>query len=148
MKKIVLLAALAAALLVSAASFAVADTATYASGAPGTVNVQANVNSKLALTISTVQAGQTLDYGTVDPGTVDSSKKVDLNVKSNKAYDLTEAITAVAADELQVTTDFADVSGAAKTASQDYTSNYTLTVPWDAAPGAHTTTVVYTATQQ
>ncbi len=147
MKKTLLLAVLAVAMFLGAVSFATADSATYASGAPGTVTVNANVNSKLTLTIVTPDAGQSVDFGTLDPGAVAGGESVSLNVKSNKAYDLTEAITAVAADEIQLTTDFTNVAGAAKTASQNYTSNYTLTVPFDAAPGAHSTTVVYTATQ-
>jgi len=128
-KKTLLLAVLAVALFLGAVSFATADTATYASGAPGTVTVNANVNSKLTLTITTPDAGQSIDYGIVDPGDTITGESVGLNVKSNRAYDLTEAITPLAADELQVTSDFTDVAGAAKTASQNYTSNYTLTVP-------------------
>ncbi|NTU72345.1 MAG: hypothetical protein HGB10_11090 [Coriobacteriia bacterium] len=147
MKKAFVLTALAVALLLSIASVASADSAQYGSGAPGTVTVSANVASKMTLTVTTPDAGQSIDYGAVDPGDVITGEAVQLNVKSNKAYDLDEAITAVAADELQVATDFTNVAGAAKTASQNYASNYTLTVPFDCAPGVHTATVVYTATQ-
>jgi len=147
MKKLVLLAALAAALLVGAASFAVADTATYASGAPGTVTVKATVNSKLAMSVTTTDTGvQTVDFGTVDPGSVYTGKSVAINVKSNKAYNLSKAITD--ATPIGLSTSFANLTGEAKTQSKDYTDNYTLTVPWDCDPGAHTATVVYTATQQ
>ncbi len=146
MKKTMILAALAVALLLSAVSVASADVATYASGDPGTVTVNANVNSKLTLTITTTDPGvQTVDFGTVDPGSSYGSKSVGLNVKSNKAYDLTKSITD--ATPIGLSTSFTDVTGETKTASRDYTDDYTLDVPWDCAPGAHTATVVYTATQ-
>ena len=148
MKKTLILGVLALALLVGAASFASATTATYASGAPGTVTVNANVNSKLALTVTTPDAGQVVDFGTVDPGTVTGGESVGLNVKSNKAYNLTKTINnPVGADAIVVTTTFANLAGEAKTPSKSYTDNYTLTVPFDATPGAHSATVVYTATQ-
>lgn len=148
MKKTLILGVLALALLVGAASFASADAVTYASGAPGTVTVQANVNSKLALTVSTPDAGQVVDFGTVDPGTTTGGESVSLDVKSNKAYNITKSINnTVGADQIVVTSTFASLAGEAKTPGKSYTDNYTLTVPFDAAPGAHTVTVVYTATQ-
>ena len=148
MKKIALIAALAAVMLVAAATFAVADTSSpLGSGTGGTVTVKANVSSKLAMTITTPDNTQTVDFGTVDPGsTYSGTKSVGLNVKSNKAYDLSKSITD--STPIGLTTSFLNLTGEAKTISKDYTDNYTLTVPWDANPGAQSATVVYTATQQ
>lgn len=158
MKKTLLLGALTLALLLGSASFAAANTVVYPgigdpAEASGTVTVKALVGCKLELTIDTPDAaGQIVDFGLVFPNTTNTGQSVDLNVKSNMPYKLTEVITNPTAlpDDITVTTNFAslgDLSNEPATASADYTSDYTLDVPWTAADGAHTATVLYTATQ-
>ncbi len=150
MKKLVLLAALAAALLVGAATFASAETATYGSAVPGTVTVKATVNQKLAMSITTTDAvSQTVDFGTVDPGSSYAGKTAVLNVKANKGYKLDKAIGGQFAlmglsTSLPVTATLAKPAAA----GDDYTDDYSLNVPWDTAPAAYTATVQYTATLQ
>ncbi len=150
MKKLVLTSLLAIALLMSAAVLATAAPQTYADGVPGTVTVSANVNPKLVLTIATPNTdGLTVDFGTVDPGSSYGPQTVNLNVKSNLKYDLTHVLTD--ATPIGLSNTFTDVSTATKPATvagDDYTDVYSLNVPTNADPGAHTATVVYTATQQ
>jgi len=152
MKRMVLVATLAAAMVLSAAAFANADVATYTgAGVPrtasGNVTVTAAVNPKITLTVDTPEAGQSVDFGAVDPG-VSASKAVNLSVDSNKQFDLVAA---------QDTTLFGGItlnrtlgtgeSNIAKGANVARIDTYSLDVPWTTDPNPYTATVTYTVTQ-
>ena len=152
MKKSLLMGVLAVAiLLMGAVAYATADTANITgSGSPrtatDTVTVKATVNPKLLLTVVTPGAAvQTVDFGTVDPGTAYGPQAVNLTVSSNKAYNVSVAKSGDAV--IGLTTTLANSSGNSKTASCGYTDNYSLNVPWTTDPGAYTATVQYTVVQ-
>lgn len=152
MKRMAIVASVAAAMLLSAVAFASADVQTYTGAgnprtASGNVNVSATVNPKITLTVDTPDAAQSVDFGAVDPGTT-GGKTVDLSVNSNKQFDL--AVT-------QDTTSFGGITlnrtlGAgendiAKGAGIARSDDYSIDVPWTTDPGAYTATVTYTVTQ-
>jgi hypothetical protein len=152
MKKSLLLGVLAIAiLLMGAVAYASADSVTVtksgavAQVATDTVTVKASVLSKLELTVATPNNTQTVDFGTVEPGTP-ANATVNLTVKSNRTYNL---VTALAGQNalMGLTTSVGTVNGEAVTASKAYVDTYNLNVPWTTAPGAYTSTVQYTVTQ-
>ena len=154
MKKSLLLGVLAVAiLLMGAVAYATADTVTItkigsgttAQTATDTVTVKAAVNPKLVLTVATTNAAQTVDFGSVDPGTAYGPFTQNLTVSSNKTYNITVAKVGDAV--IGLTTTLANSSGNAKTSSQAYTDNYSLNVPWATDPGPYTATVQYTVVQ-
>jgi hypothetical protein len=152
MKKSLLISVLATAiLLVGAVAYATADTVVVNGvGSPleasDTVTVNATVNSMLTLTVTTPDAGQSVDFGAIDPGASSATAQVDLSVQSNRAYDLSVAKTGDAA--IGLTTSPIGATGEPATASQAYTDTYQLVnVPWTTTPGAHSATVLYTVTQ-
>jgi hypothetical protein len=156
-KKFVLIGVLAIALLVGAASFATAGPQTYIgtgspnSSAVGTVTVSATVNPLLKMTITAPDAGQTVAYGSVDPGVTSGIKTVNVAVDSNRAFDLTKLTTGQSAQLGLVTTlgASAGVAGAAvSTPGNNFADNYTITPPYTTAPGTYTAYVTYTALQK
>jgi hypothetical protein len=147
----ILVGIVAAAILMSLAAFASADTVTYpGSGSPfqsaeGTVTVNATVNPLLTLTIETPDAAQTVDFGNVDPGATPSDD-VTITVESNQQWDMTKTTSGDVAD-LGLSTSLAapqDVAAGQNT----YTDTYSLNVPWTTAPGAYTAYVEYSVTQE
>ena len=154
MKKGLLLVVLAVAImLVGVVAYANADTVTItkvgsgtaAQTATDTVTVKAAVNPKLVLTVVTPAAAQPVDFGAVDPGTAYGPQAVNLTVQSNKTYNVSIAKAGDAT--IGLTTSLGGSSGNAKTASQGFTDNYSLNVPWTTDPGSYTATVQYTVVQ-
>jgi hypothetical protein len=153
MKKSLFLGVLVGAvLLLGAVSYASADTAivTGTGGATktasDTVTVKATINPKLVLTVVTPGAAvQTVDFGTLDPGTVTGAQSVGLTVQSNKTYNMTIAKVGDAAIGLNTT--LGNSVNNARTASQAFTDSYNLNVPWTTDAGVYTATVQYTVVQ-
>lgn len=148
MKRNLTLGALAAALLLSAAAFAIAapSTATYngAGSVSGSVAVTATVSPKLTMTIDTPDDAQTVDFGIVDPGSLVTRPAVNVAVQSNKAFGLTVGTSGdVAALDFQTT---ALAAGGAAGVT-NFSDTYSVNVPWSTAPGVYHTTVQYTAAQ-
>ena len=145
----ILVGIVAAAILMSLAAFASADTAVYnGSGSPlsaeGTVTVNATVNPMLTMTIETPDAAQTVDFGAVDPGAT-PSEDVTVTVQSNQTWTMTKTLSGQVAD-LGLTTSL--VAPAAVAAGENtYTDTYSLDVPWTTSPGAKTAYVQYSVTQ-
>ncbi|MBN2841243.1 MAG: hypothetical protein JXP37_09850 [Coriobacteriia bacterium] len=157
MKKAVLLGALAAVMLFGIVGLAVADTVVYegtgVANSPqstsGTVNVAASVNSKITLTIATVDGGAgelLVDFGAVDPET-DYDEDIDLTVKSNRLWDLSVTKSASAAD-IGLETTYQDGLEDQVRGTTLLTDNYAINVPYETAAGDYTATVQYTVTQQ
>jgi len=155
-KKNSLLIVLAIALLVllGAVTYATADSATYygtdvspAGDATGTVSVTATVNPKINLTIETPDAAQTVDFGTVYPGDVIPSKTVTLTVDSNVIYSLATAPSGDVAELALVTVGTPTGAWGSRGANREYYDDYTITPPWDTAPGVYNAEVQYTVTQ-
>ena len=152
MKTTLILGALAVIILMlGATTYATADTAiVYGTGgasktASDTVTVKAAVNPKLTLTVVTPASGQTVDFGSVDPGTAYGPQVVTLTVQSNKTYNITKTLTGSA--PIGLSTSLANSSNNARTAGQAYTDNFSLNVPWTTDPGSYTATVQYTVVQ-
>ena len=101
----------------------------------------------LTMTITTPDAGQTVDFGAIDPGVTTPAKQVTVTVSSSAAYTISRAYGGSAA-QLGLT-----VNGTAtgtKTAgdNQVWTDDYQLTPLWTTDPEVPlTATVVYTVTQ-
>jgi hypothetical protein len=150
-RTLVLTALVAVTLFMGAVTYATADTAVVigtggaTKTASDTVTVKATINPKLTLTVVTPAASQTVDFGTLDPGTVTGAQTVNLTVQSNKTYNISKSTTGAAAIGLATT--LGNSVNNARTAGQLYADNYSLTVPWTTDPGAYTATVVYTVTQ-
>jgi hypothetical protein len=150
-RTLVLTALVAVTLFMGAVTYAAADTAIVigtggaTKTASDTVTVKATINPKLTLTVVTPAASQTVDFGTLDPGTVTGAQTVNLTVQSNKTYNISKSTTGAAAIGLATT--LGNSVNNARTAGQLYADNYSLTVPWTTDPGAYTATVLYTVTQ-
>jgi hypothetical protein len=153
MKKSLMLGVLVLAIvMVAGVSSAFADSVTTTGTLVGghltsvdTVTVKAAINPKLVLTVVTPAASQTVDFGTLDPGTVTGTQPVSLTVQSNKLYSIT---VAKAGDTtIGLNTTLANSVNNAKTASQAFTDNYSLNVPWTTDPGSYSATVQYTVVQ-
>ena len=152
MKRNLILGVLAIAILtLGAVTYANADTAiVYGTGgasktASDTVTVKATINPKLTLTVTTPAATQTVDFGTVDPGTAYGPQAVTLTIQSNKTYNISKTLTGAAV--IGLSTSLANSNNNVRTAGQLYTDNYSLNVPWTTDPGAYTATVQYTVIQ-
>jgi hypothetical protein len=155
-KRALFLAVLAAAILLAGVtSYAAADSVTItkigsgtaAQTATDTVTAKAAVNPKLILTVVTPNTTQTVDFGAVDPGTAYGPKAVTLTVSSNKLFNITKATSDPT--PLGLSTTLANSTGNAKTASQLFTDNYSINVPWTVDPGSYSaSTVQYTVVQQ
>lgn len=138
-------------LLLGAVSHAAADTAiVWGSGATAqtasdTVTVKAVINSKLTMTVVTPAATQTVDFGTVDPGTATASQNVTMTVQSNRTYNVT---IAKAGDVVMgLSTTLGNSVNNTRTAGQVYNDSYKVTAPWTTAPGSYAATVQYTLVQ-
>ncbi|MDR3685993.1 MAG: hypothetical protein P4L93_03400 [Coriobacteriia bacterium] len=152
MKRIfIILALVAIALFTGVVTYATADTAIIngvggaSQTASDTVTVKATINPKLTLTVVTPAASQTVDFGTLDPGTVSAAQNVNLTVQSNKTYNITKTTTGAA--PIGLATSLANSTNNARTAGQLYADSYQLTVPWTTDPGSYTATVQYTVIQ-
>ena len=152
-KRILVVGMLAAAILslgTVAAHLADVPTVPEADAATGTdfcaVRVAAVVNPALSLTVTTPSADQTVEFGSVDPGTTYGPETVTLVVRSNLACVITKAITG--AETLGLSTSLADTSASPKTAGGPFSDEYSLAVPWTTPPGDYSATVQYTAIQK
>jgi hypothetical protein len=150
-RSVILVAIVAITLLTGAVTYATADTAVVngtggaSKTASDTVTVKATINPKLTVTVATPAAAQTVDFGSLDPGTVTGVQTVNVTVQSNKTYNITKTTTGAAA--IGLTTTLADSVNNARTAGQLYTDDYALNVPWTTDPGAYTASVQYTVMQ-
>ncbi len=148
-RKTIIAAVVAVAMLASMGVFAVADTAEYdVSGVDtevsGEVTARANIRPILVLTITTPDAPQTVDFGDVEPEDTDSAV-VDIEVKSNKIYDLTKTVVGDVI-EMGFETTLEDALGEGRGVN-DYSDTYSIDIPWDTEPGEYTATITYTVTQ-
>ncbi|MBN2840337.1 MAG: hypothetical protein JXP37_05200 [Coriobacteriia bacterium] len=162
MKKAVLLGALAAVMLFGIVGLAVADPVDYPGSlfAPGRwqadnsadpVEVKATVNPKITLTVNTPDDDQSVNFGSVDPGTYDG-KTVTLTVNSNKQFDLTvsETLTGfedVGGESITLNRGLADTEDVAKGSAIPFTDNYEIVVPWEIDPGVYSAFVTYSVLQ-
>lgn len=159
MKKIVVVSILIVAVVFGLVAFAAADQAILVpSGNPleasGNVTVHALVNPRLAVTIDTTDASQTLEFGTLDVGDDPGAKEVDIVVSSNKPFTIDKAVNAgitSLVSELGMTMDWAAgtaVASGPKGADQAFNDTYTIPViDYDVTPGDYTGIVTYTVTQ-
>jgi hypothetical protein len=151
MKKSLLMGVLAIAiLLMGAVAYASADTVTVpGSGVPltatDTVTVNATIDPRLTLTVTTPHAGQAVNFGTVVPGTPVGPQTVSLAVSSNRPYDMTIAKAGDAVIGLSTT--LANSVANARGEDVGFTDDYALDVPWTTDPGAYSATVQYTVVQ-
>lgn len=155
MKKTIVLV-LAAVMVLGVAGAAFAGSATYTdntspkasvNNAAAPVVVSATVNPKISLTVLAPDAGQTVAFGNVDPGTTTASKTVTLTVISNKKFDLTSSQDLTGFGTLTLTRDFVNQNGHAKSASVSFSDNYQIVVPADADPLPYSASVTYSAVQ-
>jgi hypothetical protein len=156
MKKSLLMGILAVAiLLVGAVAYANADsvtvtktgTGTAAQTATDTVHANVAINPKLILTVVTPANTQTVDFLSVDPGASAGPQAVQLTVSSNKTYNVSIDKTDPNIALIGLATTLANSVNNAATASQLYTDNYSLSVPWTTAPGSYTADVKYSVVQ-
>jgi hypothetical protein len=151
-KKTLMIALIALALLLGAAAFAQAASQTYpGSGSPystatGSVTVTTTVNPKINLTIVTPDATQTVNFGAIDPGVTTGIKTVSLSVSSNRNFTMTKATTGQSA-QLGLATSLASGATGVKGAASPFTDNYTATPPFTTDPGIYNAAVQYTVTQ-
>jgi hypothetical protein len=152
MKKSLLMGVLAIAiLLMGAVAYASADTVVKAgTGAPNltatdTVTVNATINPRLTLTVTTPNVGQAVNFGTVEPGTAVGSQDVTMTVSSNRPYNMT--IAKVGDAVIGLGTTLANSVANPRSAAANYTDTYSLNVPWTTDPGAYSATVQYTVVQ-
>lgn len=151
MKKSLLMGVLAIAiLLMGAVAYASADTVTVPGGgdpltASDTVTVNATIDPRLLLTVTTPDDGQAVDFGTVEPGTAVGSQDVTMTVSSNRPYNMTIAKVGDALIGLGTTLGNSVANPRAEAAA--YTDTYSLNVPWTTPPGAYSATVQYTVVQ-
>ena len=150
MKRSIIFGSLVAALLLSAAAYATAESVTIAGtagSATGPVAVKATVNPKLSLTIVTPDASQSVDFGgAVDPGTVIGGKTVSLSIDSNKDFSLTKSASGNVA-ELGLLTTLPATSAGLKGKNVPFTDAYSIDVPWTTLPAVYAASVQYTVTQ-
>lgn len=155
MKRALLTSVLVVAVVFGVVAYATADIATYdgvvvAPGieeAQGSVNVNASVNPKITLTVTTPDAAQSVDFGAVDPGSAIGGKTVNLSVNSNKAFALSKSVSGQNA-LIGLSTSLGNSTGNAKGANIPFVDNYSINVPYTTDPGAYTATVQYTVTQE
>jgi len=145
--KIIATGAVALALLATMGIFAVADTVTT-SGAPsasGTVTARATVNPMIELTITTPNPGQAVEFGAVNPETSHSAS-VDIRVKSNRTFNLTQVTTGDVAEMGFSTSLLAQMNQARGV--HNFSDTYSINVPYTTLPGNYAASVTYTVTQQ
>jgi hypothetical protein len=150
--------AVVAVLVLGAASFALADTSAPYNGvlvggklqAQGSVTVTATVNPKITLTITTPDAAQTVNFGTVDPGSGLASKVVTLTVQSNKPYDIGASQSGTiwgAANGMNGLRSMTSTQSAQPKPGNTFSDTISINPDYNASPGAYSGTVVYTAVQ-
>lgn len=159
MKKAVILA-LAAIMVIGVGAAAFAGSANYVSVPPATaldggpVVVQARVNPKINLTVSTTDGvGLLLDWATapLNPGDDPAAKSVTLTVDSNKDFGITVTdnlgdFTAAGLTFTRLLTP--GVNGYAKGAGRTFTDQLNFgPISWDIAPGIYTGSIAYTVIQ-
>jgi hypothetical protein len=100
----------------------------------------------LSMTVTTPDAGQTVDFGAIDPGVSIGGKQVTVEVTSSAAYTITRMIGGDAtALGLAIT---GTATGAKPLGTATFTDDYMLTPPWTTDPEIPlTATVTYTVTQ-
>lgn len=145
--KMLVTAAVALALLATMGIFAVADTVTHSGTSPvsGTVTARATVNPMIALTITTPDVGQAVEFGAVNPETAHSDT-VNLEVRSNRNFDLTRSITgdvALMGFSTSLGAQMNQVRGV-----RPFSDTYSINVPYTTLPGSYAASVTYTVTQQ
>lgn len=101
---------------------------------------------RLFLTITTPDAGQTLDFGGVDPGVTTAAKSVTVKVDSSAGYTITRSIGGSVA-ELGLTV-AGSMAGTKPAGTAEYINSFTLDPPWTTDPGNYTANVTYTVVQQ
>jgi hypothetical protein len=100
----------------------------------------------LSMTINTPDAGQSVDFGAVDPGATTSGASVSVSVNSSAPFTVTRTISGSQA-QLGLTV-VGTAIGAKPMGSAVFSDVYRLTPPWTTAPQiALTSSVVYTVTQ-
>jgi hypothetical protein len=98
----------------------------------------------VTLTITTPDDGQSIDFGSVDPGVTTASKTVTVGVSSSAPYTLTRSVADAALLGLAVTGDASRIGDAG---TAEYTDSFTLTPPWTTEPEVPlVATVTYTVT--
>jgi hypothetical protein len=143
-KRTLLVAVLMAVLVLGVVAYATADTT-----ASDTVDVKAQANAKLLLTVST----STVDFGLQDPGIAATKAGVQLvTVNSNTKFVLDATIVDPynSAEPIGLTKVIPNTQNVVKnlTGIYTFTDGYTVNIPWSAdpaLPGA--ARVTYTATQ-
>lgn len=146
MKKAVLFGVLIVAMLFGVVGLVGANPVTYSNPAAGTVDVKATINPKIALTITTPDPAQTVDFGAIDPETP-ASDSVDLTVKSNKTYNLTVGAPTGHVAELNFVNSLTSLTGEAK-GTNNYTDNYSINAPYTTDPGNYAVQVQYSVAHQ
>ncbi len=100
----------------------------------------------LSMTITTPDAGQTVDFGTIDPGATTSARQVSVRVISSANYTIARTVGGSSTELGLLITGTA--TGAKTAGTSTYVDDYVLTPLWTTDPEvALTATVVYTVTQ-
>ncbi|MDZ4063176.1 MAG: hypothetical protein U1E22_00750 [Coriobacteriia bacterium] len=157
MKKLVVVGILIVAVVFGLVAYASADTVNLVVGGnplagSGNVTVRAVVNPRLTVSITTPDAAQTVDFGSLNPGDNPADKNVVILVSSNKAFQIDKAMgsTNLAAN-LSMTMTYPaglDVANGVKGANTSFTDIYHIpAVAWTVDPGTYVDTVTYTVTQ-
>ncbi|MDZ4063175.1 MAG: hypothetical protein U1E22_00745 [Coriobacteriia bacterium] len=109
----------------------------------GTYTITGNY---LSVTITTPHAGQSVDFGAVNPGVVTAPLQVSVVVDSSLGYTITRAVSGdIARMGLAIT---GTATGAKPAGTATYLDSFTLDPPWTTDPSVPlTATVLYTVTQ-
>lgn len=160
MKKAVILT-LAALMVLGVGAAAFAGTANYVSVPPATaldggpVAVQAKVNPKIDLTVTTPDgagAALLLDWATVglNPGDDPAAKNVSLEIDSNKSFTIlvTENLGPFTAAGLTFTRSLANATPGVKGQNVAFTDTLNFDpVSWNVEPGTYNGSIAYTVVQ-
>lgn len=158
MKQALLIGVLVVAIVLGAAGLASANTVTYGpattpvSNGASPVVVQATINAKIQMSITTTGGAQTLDFGTLDPGSSTGTETVSILVYSNKSWTIDKSLSNPGIlGSLNMSTKYAAGASILGAATAPSSSGTTVTdefrvngVPWTTAPGAYATNVTYT----
>lgn len=100
----------------------------------------------ITLTIQTPNAGQSVDFGAIDPGVTTAPRSVTVTVNSSSGYTISRSVAGDATRMGLAVSGNANGTKPAGTAS--FTDSFTLTPPWTTDPGVPlVATVTYTVTQ-
>lgn len=118
-------------------------------GATGSTNLATGnytiTNSFINMTITTPAAGQSVNFGNVDPEVTTPPQTVSITVNSSAPYTFTRTISDPTPLGLQV---IGTPNGLKTVLNTTYTDSYTLTPPYTAPPSVPlTATVLYTVVQ-